>query len=115
MTAQKTQTGSATETLRTFFGWFPANATLVLTLIGAAVYAIVRLSYDLFYGYFGLSPDDVGLGYGEAVARAAGFAAYFVALFAVSAVVWTFILYRIRVLVIAQIVTLLVAFTAGAI
>ena len=53
---------------------------MALTIAGAALYVLVRLGQQLFYEEFGLAPEDVGLGYAEALARAAGFAAY-IALF----------------------------------
>jgi hypothetical protein len=43
------------------------------------LYGLIRLGHQTFYSRFGLSPDDVGLGYGEALARAAGFTAYLLA------------------------------------
>src|SRR5436309_386329 len=35
----------------------------VLAVLGLLFYAILRIAYSAFYGRFGLSPDDLGLGY----------------------------------------------------
>ena len=47
-----------------------------LTIVGAALYVLVRLGHQLFYDQFGLAPEDVGLGYAETLARAAGFTVF---------------------------------------
>jgi hypothetical protein len=65
-----------------FSGWLAANAVVVLTVAGAAFYVALRLAYRTFYGRLGLTPEDVGLSYGDAVARAAGIALYFAVFFA---------------------------------
>jgi hypothetical protein len=56
--------------------WLAANPLAALTLLGVVLYGLIRLGHSLFYSEFGLSPNEVGLGYGDALARAAGFAAY---------------------------------------
>lgn len=45
------------------------NLTVVLTITGLLVYASLRLSAGLFYGRLGFTPEDVGLGYAEILAR----------------------------------------------
>lgn len=42
-----------------------------LGLFGLALYALLRIAYDRFYAPFGLSADDLGLGYLELLAQAA--------------------------------------------
>lgn len=37
----------------------------VLAVLGLLFYAVLRIAYSVFYGRFGLSPDDLGLGYVE--------------------------------------------------
>ena len=58
-------------------GWVSQPA-VSLSLAGAALYVLVRLGQQIFYEQFGLAPEDVGLGYAETLARAAGFATYLV-------------------------------------
>jgi hypothetical protein len=55
--------------------WAVSQPVVSLTLAGAALYLLVRLGQQLFYEQFGLAPEDVGLGYAETLARAAGFTA----------------------------------------
>jgi hypothetical protein len=61
---------------RTLSGWVIENAVVILTLAGAGFYTALRVAHQTFYRTFGLTPEDVGLGYGEALARAAGLAFY---------------------------------------
>ena len=57
--------------------WVAENTLAALTIAGALLYGIVRFGLQLFYDEFGLAPEDVGLGYGETLARATGFAFFF--------------------------------------
>lgn len=43
-----------------------------LTAIGLALYGALAFGYSRFYGEFGVSPDEVGLGYVQALSRSAG-------------------------------------------
>jgi hypothetical protein len=45
------------------------NLAVTLTLAGLLVYSSLRLSAGIFYGRFGFTPEDVGLGYAEILAR----------------------------------------------
>lgn len=40
-------------------------------LLGFAVYAVVRISYSIFYGSVGVRPEEIGLGFSETIADAA--------------------------------------------
>jgi hypothetical protein len=42
-----------------------------LTAIGILAYAVLRLSYWKFYSHFGVTPEEVGLGYIEILTRSA--------------------------------------------
>ena len=64
------------EAPQTISGWLAANAVVALTVTGAVLYGILRLGHQTFYRQFGLTPEEVGLGYGEALARAAGYLVY---------------------------------------
>lgn len=54
-----------------------------LPLLGLVLYVTVRLSYVIYYGQFGLTPEEVGLGYGDILARAAYYLLYLVVVDAV--------------------------------
>lgn len=58
-----------------------ANARTVLALFGFVLYAVLRIAYGQFYEPFGLSPDDLGLGYLEVLAQSAIGALVLLALF----------------------------------
>jgi len=45
------------------------NVAVTLTVVGLLVYTSLRLSAGIFYGRFGFTPEDVGLGYAEILAR----------------------------------------------
>jgi hypothetical protein len=45
--------------------------TALLSLAGLGFYALLRVAYMRFYAPFGLSPDDLGLGYAQLLAQAA--------------------------------------------
>jgi hypothetical protein len=47
------------------------HAKTALALLALLTYAVLRVVYGRFYGAFGLSPDDLGLGYAELLAQAA--------------------------------------------
>jgi hypothetical protein len=44
-------------------------APLIVTLLAAYDYVIARYAYEQFYGAFGVTPEDVGLGYAETLTR----------------------------------------------
>jgi hypothetical protein len=50
--------------------WLPANTIAAVSIVGAFVYGVTRISYVGFYGEFGLDPEDVGIGYAAMLARA---------------------------------------------
>ena len=50
--------------------WLAANTLAAVTIAGALIYGITRISYVGFYGEFGLDPEDVGIGYAATLARA---------------------------------------------
>jgi hypothetical protein len=51
-------------------GWLTDGRT-VIALVGVLLYAVLRVAYSTFYGRFGLTPDDLGLGYVELLVQAA--------------------------------------------
>jgi hypothetical protein len=66
--------------------WAGANPLIGLTLGGLFLYGALRLDYSLFYGRFGIKPEDVGLGYGEVLSQSvAGLVVYAVILLVISA------------------------------
>ena len=48
--------------LASFGGW-ATDARTVLAVLGIVLYAVLRIAYSVFYNSFGLTPDDLGLGY----------------------------------------------------
>lgn len=50
--------------------WLAANTLAAVSIAGALVYGVTRISYVGFYGEFGLDPEDVGIGYAATLARA---------------------------------------------
>ena len=50
--------------------WLAANTLAAVSIAGALVYGVIRISYVGFYGEFGLDPEDVGIGYAATLARA---------------------------------------------
>lgn len=44
-------------------------STIGLTLLGIVMYIMLRFSYFVFYNHFGVSPEEVGLGYIEILVR----------------------------------------------
>jgi hypothetical protein len=50
--------------------WLASNTLPAVSIAGALVYGIIRISYVGFYGEFGLDPEDVGIGYAATLARA---------------------------------------------
>ena len=55
----------------TALGGVLTHAKTALALLALLTYAVLRVVYGRFYGAFGLSPDDLGLGYAELLAQAA--------------------------------------------
>jgi hypothetical protein len=51
--------------------WASNNVVPALTLAGIALYVVLRLPYSAYYGTLGATPEDVGLGYVEMLARSA--------------------------------------------
>lgn len=51
--------------------WIVSNLVTSYTLLGLFIYALLRISYSLFYGRFGVSPEEVGLGFAEILSQAA--------------------------------------------
>jgi len=49
-------------------GWLKAAAS-ASTALGLVTYAVLRIDYALFYGRFGLKPEDVGLGQTDLIAQ----------------------------------------------
>ena len=50
--------------------WLKDNIVAAVSIAGALVYGMIRISYVGFYGEFGLDPEDVGIGYAATLARA---------------------------------------------
>ena len=50
--------------------WLASNTLPAVSIAGALVYGVIRISYVGFYGEFGLDPEDVGIGYAATLARA---------------------------------------------
>jgi hypothetical protein len=51
--------------------WVTTNVLPMLTVLGVALYVVLRLPYAVYYGTLGAAPEDVGLGYVETLARSA--------------------------------------------
>ncbi len=49
-----------------------------LPAVGVGLYGIVRISYSIYYGQFGIQPSDVGLSFGESITRAMYYVLYVV-------------------------------------
>jgi hypothetical protein len=49
-----------------------SNATAILTVVGVIIYGLLNVGYSAFYQQFGISPDEVGLGYFGTLARSTG-------------------------------------------
>lgn len=65
-----------------------ADVKTLLAVFGLALYAILRIAYGRFYAAFGLSPDDLGLGYVELLAQSAIGAVVLLAVFGL--LMWSF-------------------------
>ena len=76
---------------RWFLASFPnwaTDARTVLALLGVVLYAVLRIAYSLFYNNFGLTPDDLGLGYIDLLIQSAvGTVILLVVVFVVATVV----------------------------
>ena len=60
----------------------------VLTVLGIVLYAVLRIAYSVFYSNFGLTPDDLGLGYLDLLIQSAvGTVLLLMAMFIVEALV----------------------------
>lgn len=78
---------------RSFLENFPRWATdarTVLAVLGIVLYAVLRIAYSVFYSNFGLTPDDLGLGYLDLLIQSAvGTVMLLMAMFIVAALVVT--------------------------
>jgi hypothetical protein len=73
--------------LASFPSW-ATDARTVLALLGFVLYAVLRIAYSLFYNNFGLTPDDLGLGYIDLLIQSAvGTVILLVVVFVVATVV----------------------------
>lgn len=57
--------------LRKSWTWVSSNPIPAITVVGVLFYGLLRLEYSDFYGHFRLSPEEVGLGYSDILARSA--------------------------------------------
>ena len=48
---------------RPFFGSILAYSSAVLSIAGIAFYCVSRIAYSLYYGHYGISPEDVGVSF----------------------------------------------------
>jgi hypothetical protein len=65
-----------------------ADVRTVLAALGIVLYAVLRIAYSVFYNHFGLTPDDLGLGYLDLLVQSAvGTVILVMAAFAVAALV----------------------------
>lgn len=82
------------------WAWAKTNPLPALTILGVALYGLLRLPYSVYYGSLGASPEEVGLSYAETLARStAGIAVAALALgvaAAVAAGVLTFLAFYAR-------------------
>lgn len=51
--------------------WVLGHSIALVTILGVVLYGAIRLSYAIYYGKLGLTPEEVGLGYAEILARSA--------------------------------------------
>lgn len=73
-------------------GWVNREPLQAATLAGTLVYGSFRLDYFVFYGSFGVTPEEVGHGYVSTLARAlVGGLFVFVCIFAVMFVIAAFL------------------------
>lgn len=54
-----------------FLSWI-SSASAILAILGVILYGLQNIGYSAFYEEFGISPDDVGLGYINTLARSTG-------------------------------------------
>jgi hypothetical protein len=84
--SQRPETGG-----RSLLENFPRWATdvrTVLAVLGIVLYAVLRIAYSVFYSNFGLTPDDLGLGYLDLLIQSAvGTVMLLMAIFIVAAVI----------------------------
>jgi hypothetical protein len=57
--------------MRRLLRYAVANPLPALTIIGVCLFGIVRVGYAIFYGHFGATPEEAGLGYKETIAQSA--------------------------------------------
>lgn len=69
--------------------WCVTHWQVAITIAGLITYGYLRLTYDLFYGTFGLRPEDVGLGYADVLAQTVLGLIVFLTLWAVLGLIWT--------------------------
>jgi hypothetical protein len=69
--------------------WCVEHWQVAITITGLITYGYLRLSYDLFYGTFGLRPEDVGLGYADVLAQTVLGLIVFLTVWAVLGMIWT--------------------------
>ena len=67
----------------------------VLALAGILVYALLRMSYDTFYGSLSVDPEDVGLNYGRVLTQSTGVVIFIASLIASTSAV-TLLVIRMR-------------------
>jgi hypothetical protein len=70
------------------YGRWATDVRTVLAVLGIVLYAVLRIAYSVFYSNFGLTPDDLGLGYLDLLVQSAvGTVILFMAVFTVVALV----------------------------
>ena len=84
--SQRPETG-VPSFLENFPRW-ATDARTVLAVLGIVLYAVLRIAYSVFYSNFGLTPDDLGLGYLDLLIQSAvGTVMLLMAMFIVEALV----------------------------
>src|SRR5262245_29879349 len=61
-TATTSPDGASASPVSRWLGRMP-DVRAALAVLGLLFYAVLRIAYSVFYERFGLSPDDLGLGY----------------------------------------------------
>lgn len=72
-----------------------SDVKTLLALFGLALYGVLRVAYGRFYAAFGLSPDDLGLGYLELLAQSALGVVFLLAVFAL--LIWCYVAFYVWV------------------
>jgi len=78
-------TSGSTRALPQWIGWIKSDGKLLVGLIGAVLYGIIRVGSESFYGNFQLSSNDVGISQATTLGRAALYLVIF--LLAIAAIV----------------------------